>query len=90
MPSKKVCASKYGAGTKAYKDCINYRKSTQKADTSAEEEQKRTKRDVVAAAALSGREILPMSALPRVPHYRNPLHYKKKSKKKVKEREKGR
>jgi len=26
MPSKKVCASKYGAGTKAYKDCINYRK----------------------------------------------------------------
>ena len=25
MPSKKVCAKKFKAGTKAYKDCVNYK-----------------------------------------------------------------
>ena len=46
MPSPKECASKYGAGTKAYKDCINYRSATEEGGTSAAEEQSRTKRDV--------------------------------------------
>ena len=25
MPSEKVCAKKFGAGTKAYKDCVSYK-----------------------------------------------------------------
>ena len=25
MPSKEVCAKKFGAGTKAYKDCVSYK-----------------------------------------------------------------
>ena len=25
MPSKEVCAKKFGSGTKAYRDCVNYK-----------------------------------------------------------------
>ena len=51
MPSKKECAIKFGVGTKAYEDCINYRKGTQKGGTSAKEEQSRTKGHVLRGKA---------------------------------------
>ena len=39
MPSKEVCAKKYGAGTKAYKDCVSYKlASTQKPIQTKQEE----------------------------------------------------
>ena len=38
MPSKKECAKKFGAVTKAYRDCVNYKSATQEPIQTKQEE----------------------------------------------------